>query len=415
MSLYLIAKDSKLIESFQRQLAKGAYLVNSLEKLETLNSLTQKDCCPIFLIDENFTEWGSFFPILEYLLQNKINGFKVLLTNKLNISKAEHFLSDEDIAILKKPFSLDQLIVGLVNSGKGVAIEEHLNKSYLAHFKELERKSGDIYSSILVGESHSIALVREIIAKIGPLFNVVHINGESGTGKEIVASLLKVASLSKGPFVAINCSAIPTSLADAYLFGHERGAYTDAKEQREGIVKAADNGILFLDEIEDLALEVQGKLLRLVETHLFRPLGSSKSHYSNFKLITASNISLRELCLTKRLRFDLYNRLNHLVISLAPLRERKEDIPLLIEHYKTLSNDKRPIDSETMALIMEYDWPGNVRELFKELNLLSVFAPTKDKYLSYRKILTESVFCNNFSEVASDCKSDIFYDKHPCG
>lgn len=416
MALYLISKDNKLIGSLERQLAKSCHLANSSEKLNNLKPLIRKDCCPIFLIDETFSEWGSFFPALEFLLQYKVEGFKVFLTSKLNITKSDRFVSDDSIAILKKPFSINQLIEGLVKNGKLAALEEHLDKDQLAQIKkETEQNSGDLYSSVLVGKSSSIALVREIIAKIGPLFDVVHINGESGTGKEVVASLLKIASANKGPFIAVNCSAIPTSLADTYLFGHQKGAFTDAKENSEGLVKAADNGILFLDEIEDLALEVQGKLLRLIETHLFRAVGSSKTIHSNFKLITASNISLKELCFAKRLRFDLFNRLNQLVITLPPLRERKEDIPLLIKHYQNISKENRPIDSETMDLIMQYNWPGNVRELFKELNLLSVFAPTKDKYLSYRKILTESVFCNNYSTFVAEGENGIFYDTYTCG
>ncbi len=386
MALYLISTDVKLKAALDRQLEKGSHWINSTTKLKEFKTEIALDHCPVLLIDESFSEKG-IFPPLEILLVSQIPGSKVLLTSKLNYSKNDAFLYHEKLGILRKPFSLNKLIEGLVAYGKIDALIDHLSASSLALLK---KEHQGISNSHLIGNTSSIKQVRKIVEKIALKFSSVHINGETGTGKEVVANMLREKSQNCGPFVVVNCSAIPGSLADTYLFGYDKGAYTDAKEGRLGVVKAADKGILFLDEIEDLALEVQGKLLRLLETHQFRAVGSDSVQYSHFCLITASNVPLKELCDQNRLRFDLYNRLNNLVINIPPLREHKSDIPLLIKHHQTSRQEKREIDLETMKLIMEYDWPGNVRELFKELDLLSVFAPSEGNRLSFREILTES-------------------------
>lgn len=387
MSLYLISKDVKLKSALDRQLGFACHWINTLELLKSSLAHIGEDGCPVLLIDENLSERGHM-PALELVLAHRVSGSKILLTGKLGYSKQEQFLTDGHIAILRKPFSMEHLIDGLLRSGRIGALGPHLDRMQRAR---LENSCGyDWCSSTLIGDSDPIVNVKRIIRKIGRSFTSVHINGETGTGKEVVADLLRQAAGASRPFVVMNCSSIPGALADTCLFGNAKGAYTDAKESRCGIVKSADGGILFLDEIEDLAAEVQGKLLRLLESKRFRPVGSDQVESSDFRLITASNVPLETLCADKALRFDLYNRLNRVVINLPPLRSHKEDIPLLIEHYfKKVGEDRRP-DRETMERIMRHHWPGNVRELFKELDLLSVFAPEEAKNLSHREILTES-------------------------
>ncbi|MGI6466039.1 MAG: sigma-54-dependent transcriptional regulator [Sphaerochaetaceae bacterium] len=386
MALYLVSKDGKLKGSLDRQLTYGCNWINSPNRLKDLMGQIKNDFEPIFLIDENFNERGGFYPILELLLSYKVRGSKILLTNKLNNSLESTLFIEGDLGLLYKPFSVVSLVETLAKMGKGLALIEHIKKESLQSLCKVE----DLYKTTLVGKSAAMFLVRKVIAKVSPNFNSIHINGESGTGKEVVANLIKMSCQNKGPFIPVNCSAIPTTLADTYLFGNVKGAFTDAKEQREGVVAAANGGILFLDEIEDLSLEVQGKLLRLLESYQFRPVGSVTMSSSNFRLITASNIPLTKLVKEGSLRYDLYNRINQVVINLPPLRKHKEDIPLLIEHYYNQIGESRSLDEETFKMVMSYSWPGNVRELFKELNLLSVFAPSEVKHLSFREILTES-------------------------
>lgn len=388
MSLYLISKDSKLRLAMNRQLETGCHWAGSFDYLKRMARLIERDSCPVILIDETFHDRGHL-PVLEVVISSRLPGSKILLTSKHGNTKNKTLLYDNGFGILQKPFSLDQLIKDLVRIGRTAAIIPHLTEDQR---DKLHRDLDvDPYGAELVGKSQSMVLVRSIIKKIGNSFASVHINGETGTGKEVVSTLLRRASGTPDPYVVMNCSSIPTSLADTYIFGNQRGAYTDAKEPREGIIKSADGGILFLDEIEDLSPVVQGKFLRLLETRQFRQVGSDRIEYSDFKLITASNIPLEELSKNGTLRFDLYNRLNRLVINLPPLREHKEDIPLLINHYLASIGEDRKPDTETTARIMQYGWPGNVRELFKELDLLAVFAPHEAKSLSWREILTETV------------------------
>lgn len=388
MSLFLITKDPKLRGSINRQLHLGCFSSNSTEQFKELGRLLETDTHPILLIDENYSERG-LVPILETVLSHRLPGPKIFLSGRMGNERDRHFLQDVGFGMLKKPFSIDQLIDASIQMGGLCSVINHLTASQL--LKYTEKSTSDWHASLLVGNSEPIVKVRNIIRRIGAAFSSVHINGETGTGKEVVASLLRMESGCPEPYIIVNCSSIPKSLSDTYIFGNERGAYTDAKEARKGFVKCADGGILFLDEIEDLAQDVQGKFLRLLETKLFRPIGSDRTESSQFKLITASNTPLQKLCDDGKLRFDLYNRLNRLIITLPPLRDRKEDLPLLIDHYlKSIGEVRRP-DQDTMERIQRYDWPGNVRELFKELEQLSVFAPQDANGLSYTEILTESV------------------------
>ena len=203
--------------------------------------------------------------------------------------------------------------------------------------------------------------------------------------------MLRKASKTPNPFVVVNCSTIPKSLADTHLFGHVKGAYTDAKESAPGYIARADGGLLFLDELEDMDRSIQGKLLRLLETSQYHKVGETVLESSRFKLITASNIPLDELLKRGLLRKDLYYRLNRLVISIPPLRNRKEDIPLLVDHFLESLGERRRPDAKTLARIMNNGWPGNVRQLFYELERLVLFADQEAQELSFSEILTESV------------------------
>ncbi|MDD2296465.1 MAG: sigma 54-interacting transcriptional regulator [Sphaerochaetaceae bacterium] len=388
MSLFLITKDVRLRATINRQLRKGCYSATSLDQIKKLRINLALDTYPVLLIDEKFSEQG-LLPILDYIVSTQVPGPKIIITSKKGINTKSPFVYDSGIGILYKPFSIEQLIALVVDIGGVPAIAPHLCDSQLSRI--LDEYNTDWHALTLIGQSKALVKIRNIIKKIGPVFSSVHINGETGTGKEVVASLLCQASGCADPYIIVNCSSIPETLADTYIFGNVKGAFTDAKIARKGVVKSADGGVLFLDEIEDLAKGVQGKLLRLLETKQFRPIGSDFVETSHFKLITASNQPLKELSNTGKLRFDLLNRLNRLVIHIPPLRERKEDIPLLIDHYLKEHGEERRPDEPTMAKIMEYQWPGNTRELFKELEQLSVFASHSAQSLSYREILTESV------------------------
>ncbi len=197
----------------------------------------------------------------------------------------------------------------------------------------------------------------------------VLILGESGTGKELVARALHNFSKRKrGPFVPVNCGALPDTLLESELFGYKAGAFTDAKHDKEGRFAAAEGGTLFLDEIGDISPALQVKLLRVLQTKTYEPLGSNRSVKADVRIVAATNRDLKALVQEGKFREDLYYRLNVVELTLPPLRERKEDIPILVQHFlekfSRIHNKKiKGISPEAMKLLLSYDYPGNVREL----------------------------------------------------
>jgi two-component system, NtrC family, response regulator AtoC len=233
-----------------------------------------------------------------------------------------------------------------------------------AYRTELERLA---HSSKIISRNESFLRVLELASRAAPADSAVLIQGESGTGKELVADFLHKNSLRIGePFIAVNCSSIPPTLLESELFGHEKGAFTDATNAKQGLVEIANGGTLFLDEIADTSLEVQPKLLRFLQTGEFRPVGGNKNLKSDVRIISATNTDLRQEAAAKRFREDLLFRINVIILQLPSLRERKDDIPLLAEHFlKVRAGNKEPkrLDEKALEWLMKYDWPGNVREL----------------------------------------------------
>jgi Nif-specific regulatory protein len=221
----------------------------------------------------------------------------------------------------------------------------------------------------LIGESHQIAGIESFISRVAPNDSTVLIRGESGTGKEVVARAIhRNSPRADLPFIAINCAAIPDTLLESELFGHERGAFTGATELRKGKLEAAAEGTLFLDEVGELPLPMQAKLLRVLQQREFERLGGTQSIAFKARVLAATNKNLDSAIKSSDFRQDLYYRLNVLSVALPPLREHRDDIPLLALHFaaRYASKSKRPfkgISSKARALLMSYSWPGNVREL----------------------------------------------------
>lgn len=221
----------------------------------------------------------------------------------------------------------------------------------------------------IVGKSKIMKSVFELISSIADARSTVLITGPSGTGKEMVARAVHYLSNRKeGPFIKLNCAAIPENLVEAELFGYEKGAFTDAKKTTRGRFELADGGTLLLDEISEMPLNLQSKLLRVIQEREFERIGSSETIAVDVRLIATSNRNLKEYIAKGKFREDLYFRLNVIPIVLPPLNERLEDIPLLVNHFiekHNLDNKKNitGLDDEAMSLLMSYHWPGNVREL----------------------------------------------------
>ncbi len=215
---------------------------------------------------------------------------------------------------------------------------------------------------VLVGQSPRARQILKLIDKLGSCRWPALLLGETGTGKEVVAREI-YARNPEGPFVTIDCSSMVGPLMESELFGHTKGAFTGATSSKIGLIEAANGGTAFFDEIGELPLDLQSKLLRVLQEKEFRPLGSLTSRRSDFRIIAATNRDLAKEVEKGTFRRDLYFRLNVINIRLAPLRERKQDIPALINHFLARAGGNHTMTAEVMELMLSYDWPGNVREL----------------------------------------------------
>jgi two-component system response regulator GlrR len=221
----------------------------------------------------------------------------------------------------------------------------------------------------IIGKSEPIRKLLEQVAQASQVDSFVYISGESGTGKELVAKSLHLASSRKqGPFVAVNCAAIPETLLESELFGYEKGAFTGATQPRRGLLAQADGGTFFLDEISEMPLTMQAKLLRVLSELVFYPLGSNRMVKVDIRIVAASNKNLEEEVKQSRFREDLFYRIHVIQLKVPSLRERKEDIPLLARHFLRKYAEKTKKETlgfsqEAYQKLLLYDWPGNVREL----------------------------------------------------
>lgn len=276
---------------------------------------------------------------------------------------------------VQKPFKPEEIVLALRKAEE----RELLRRENRALKDEIRKEHR--FEEILA-KSASMQAIFRTISKIAEYKTTVLITGESGVGKELVARAVhQISPRRGGPFVPINCGAIPENLLESELFGHKRGAFTDAHQDRRGLFEEADGGSLFLDEIGELPLGLQVKLLRILEDERIRRLGDSKDIKIDVRIIAATHRDLSFETKAGRFREDLFYRLNVLPILVPPLRERREDIPLLLDHFVMRNNVRlgtaiRGLDSEARRLLYEYAWPGNVRELENTVERAMVLAET---------------------------------------
>jgi two-component system nitrogen regulation response regulator NtrX len=272
---------------------------------------------------------------------------------------------------IEKPLSLEKVLL---------AVTHALERTRLARENESLKARLDRRFEI-TGESPGIRALRDQIALAAPTMGRVLIHGENGSGKELAARAIHALSArADRAFVEVNCAAIPEELIESELFGHERGAFTGALARRRGRFELADGGTVFLDEVGDMSLKTQAKVLRALEEQSFERVGGKETVKVDVRVIAASNRDLLALIADGRFREDLYYRLNVIPIEVPPLRTRREDIPLLVDHFLALfcaENGKRPkrVSADALAYFVGYDWPGNVRELRNMVERLVIMAP----------------------------------------
>nr|WP_295974859.1 sigma 54-interacting transcriptional regulator [uncultured Bacillus sp.] len=260
--------------------------------------------------------------------------------------------------------------------------KRHLEELTKAEYSALEKEL--IYDKQIVAESLSMRRILQSCNQIAPFDSKVLLYGESGTGKDVLSNYIHQRSKRKdASFVSVNCAAIPESLFESELFGHEKGAFTGASSTKQGLIEVANGGTLFLDEISEMPLELQAKLLRVLESHEFRRIGGTETFNADFRLISATNRDLKEMVDAGEFRRDLYYRINVIPIHIPPLRNRKQDIIALVNKYINELNKKFDLDyqpnSEHLEFILSHNWPGNVRELKNYVERLVV--TNEDSYL----------------------------------
>jgi DNA-binding NtrC family response regulator len=284
----------------------------------------------------------------------------IVMTAYGEVDKAVESMKLGAYDFVTKPFMIEKM---------KVTIEHALETSRLrSQVRSLEHGRGD-WQSNFVGRSPGMQEVFRVVQKIGQSkATTVLITGESGTGKELVARAIHECSNADGPFVEINCGALPEPLLESELFGHEKGAFTDAKARKRGLVEIAEGGTLFLDEIGEMGSTLQTRLLRLIENKTFRRVGGLEDLHMRTRIVAATNRDLEKAIEESAFRKDLYYRLKVIPISLPPLRERLGDVPLianyLIEHYnRELNKHVKKLSPEITSILQGYNWPGNVREV----------------------------------------------------
>ncbi|HEX8890503.1 MAG TPA: sigma 54-interacting transcriptional regulator [Pyrinomonadaceae bacterium] len=388
--------------------------------LELIFEVVPAERGAILLTDgDNFNEFSSIFGldrregpnravhVSHTITQRVLNEGISFLSNEVqqseNLTTAESLISSKIQALLCVPimlfdkplgviflyssdpvarFDKDQLqLVTAIAGIAAVALENARHIEWLE--SENQRLQDDIQiEHNMIGESQRMREVYQFIARVAPTTSTVLITGESGTGKELIARAIHLNSPRKNKsFVAVNCAALTETLLESELFGHEKGAFTGAIAQKKGKLEIADGGTLFLDEVGEMPLQLQAKLLRVLQEREFERVGGTRTLHVDIRLIAATNKDLEEAIRQGTFRQDLYYRLNVVLLSMPPLRERRDDIPLLANYFVQRYSDKcnrkvRGISTEARARLTNYDWPGNVRELENAIERAVVLGTT---------------------------------------
>ena len=342
-------------------LKKQGFEVIAVDSAERALELFRQDAFDLVLTDQRMVNMSGL-ELLQAVHAINPETPVILITAFGTIEAAVAALKQGAIDYLTKPLNLEELLhrIRLVSERYRIINE---NRELREALQERHRIEG------IIGESGPMLEVLSLVRRVAPSEATVLIRGESGTGKELIAKAIHFGSpRARGPLVKVNCAALPEALLESELFGHEKGAFTGALTSRQGRFELANGGTIFLDEIGDLPLHLQAKLLRVLQEREYEKVGSSRSVKVNVRILAASHRPLEALIKAGQLREDLYYRLNVVTILIPPLRERRSDLVLLIEHFLRRFAEKngktiRGLTPEAREILLRYDYPGNVREL----------------------------------------------------
>jgi len=359
----MIVDDERLVRwSLRQKCEEWGYLVSEAEAGEPAIKLAQRESPDLVLLDVRMPDLTGI-EVLDQLKKNGDARAIIMITADPQLDDVKAALKLGAYDFVGKPINFDELHVAIKNALEATSLRD-----------EVQALRGEVRSEVgydsVVSVSPKMTELMNFVKKVASCeATTILIQGESGTGKDLIAKAIHYeSSRHEKPFVAINCSAIPETLMEAELFGHEKGAFTDAKQMKKGLFEAADGGTLYLDEIGELSPVLQAKLLRVLEYQVIRRIGSVRDMQVDVRVIAASNRDLEKAVREGQFRQDLYYRLAIIAIFIPPLRERKEDILPLVEFFigrynRRFKKSIRGITDETRSLILSHNWPGNVREL----------------------------------------------------
>jgi len=359
-TILLVEDEEYIRESLKEILEMNGYKVTTAHNGESGIEAASKASFDILITDLKLPGTDGI-GVIRSIKSTSPDTTCIVLTGYASVETAVEAMRVGAFTYLKKPLNKDELLIILEKAKEFHSLKEENSK-----LKDEIKKN---YTTAILGTSAVIQDIRDLIDKIADTDSTVLILGESGTGKELVARALHYGSTrSKKPFVPINCGAIPEDLLESELFGYEKGAFTGAIATKIGRFEAADQGTVFLDEIGDMSPGLQVKILRVLQEKEFERVGGRSTIKVDVRVVAATNLDLEKAVEEKKFRNDLYYRLNVIPIHLPPLRDRKEDIPVLVEHFiekmaKRKKKSIKGVNAEALRAFEAFDWPGNIREL----------------------------------------------------
>lgn len=371
MKILIIDDERSIRNSLKEILADEGYDVDVAENGQQGCEMVEKEKYDVIFCDIKMPVMDGV-ETLAKLNSMGIDSAVVMISGHADVDTAVDCIKKGAFDFIQKPLDLNRILITIKNAKDKV----HLVKET----RSLKKK---VYGQEMVGNSAPMMHIREMIDKVAPTDARVLIIGSNGTGKELVArNLHQKSNRSAAPYVEVNCAAIPSELIESELFGHEKGAFTSAIKQHKGKFEQADGGTLFLDEIGDMSLAAQAKVLRVLQEKKLSRVGSDKDIMVDVRVLAATNKNLKEEIAKNRFREDLYHRLSVIVINVPTLDERKDDIPLLVEHFigqicAETGMQQREIDPDAMKLLVEKSWTGNIRELRNVVERLLILSGSR--------------------------------------
>ncbi len=356
----------------EKELPRAGYVVMSAESGEAALALVQTQEYDVILLDLKMPGIGGM-ETLRRIRESGVSGEVVILTGHPDVDSAIAAMKLGAYDYLTKPFKLSELEEVLQRAAE----RKQLRQENTALRRMVAQREP---APLIVGRGPAITALLATVRRIAPSDANVLIHGESGTGKGLVAKAIHEASpRARGPFLAINCSAFQDQLLESELFGHEKGAFTGATDPKQGLFEVAEEGTLLLDEVAEMSPAMQAKLLQVLDTRELRRVGGTRVHRVDVRIIAATNKDLSQEVRATRFREDLFYRLNVVSLNLPPLRDRKDDIPLLIDHFvrqfSATGYAPKAISAEALQTLVDYPWPGNVRELANTIERLLILTP----------------------------------------